>query len=373
MKYMGSKRAMLKNGLGDLLDRTVPNHRRFFDLFSGSGAVAAFVAQRFETEVITYDLQYYAACLAADMVERTERLLPGPIWERWLARATKQFVAVNPPAILASSITAVERAREWSDSSNAGSLVSAYGGHYYSTEQVVWIQSFRGTLPKDRVHKTLCLAALIVASSKCAASPGHTAQPFQPTPTALIYLAGSWQKDIRWHIKSALDSLSSNQANIKGYANVGNANDAAILLNKEDLVFLDPPYSAVQYSRFYHVLEAIAKGRVSDVTGVGRYPGRSERPTSSFSQRSSSQIAIRDLLQTIASRGASAIVTFPNHECSNGLTGDIVMKEASLVFKVDHSSVSSTFSTLGGPSKGGTQQRMARRSADELLLYLTPL
>ena len=43
------------------------------------------------------------------------------------------------------------------------------------------IDAFRASLPRSEPSRTIALAALIRAASKCAAAPGHTAQPFQPT------------------------------------------------------------------------------------------------------------------------------------------------------------------------------------------------
>ena len=55
MKYMGSKRKMLQNGLGFLLRQEMRTARRFVDLFSGSGVVARFVAERFRKPVVAVD------------------------------------------------------------------------------------------------------------------------------------------------------------------------------------------------------------------------------------------------------------------------------------------------------------------------------
>jgi hypothetical protein len=44
MKYMGSKRAMLPKGLGEVLVRDAMGKRRIVDLFAGSAAVAWFAA-----------------------------------------------------------------------------------------------------------------------------------------------------------------------------------------------------------------------------------------------------------------------------------------------------------------------------------------
>jgi len=128
------------------------------------------------------------------------------------------------------------------------------------------------------------------------------------------------------------------------------------------------------YSRFYHVLETISKGRCGPVEGAGRYPDAVKRPKSSYSLKQDSEDALDDLLGTVSSKGARAILTFPAHNCSNGLSGDIVQDIAEVHFRVQRKIVKSTFSTLGGTGidedDGG---RNARHSTDELILLLRPI
>lgn len=64
MKYMGSKRAMLRNGLGEALDRAITDKGRFVDLFAGSAAVSWHVAQRYSIPVFASDLQQFSVALA---------------------------------------------------------------------------------------------------------------------------------------------------------------------------------------------------------------------------------------------------------------------------------------------------------------------
>jgi adenine-specific DNA methylase len=220
----------------------------------------------------------------------------------------------------------------------------------------------------------VALAALIHAASKCAAAPGHTAQPFQPTRTAKKFLVDAWKKDIAKRTHKSLLALSGKYAKRVGRAAVGDANKVAKRLKEGDLAFIDPPYSGVHYSRFYHVLETIARGNCGDVSGVGRYPDPSRRPRSQYSVGSESEEAFEELLRTISSRGARAVVTFPSNECSNGLSGDFVLRTARKYFSVKKKTVASNFSTLGGtakPSKAG-KERAARRSTQELILVLGP-
>src|SRR5205807_1746758 len=106
------------------------------------------------------------------------------------------------------------------------------------------------------------------------------------------------------------------------------ANVIAQDIKKNDLVFIDPPYSGVHYSRFYHVLESIARGTAGEISGVGRYPSAKRRPRSRYSVQTESRDALNNLLETIAMRGAKVILTFPGHKCSNGLSGYSIQKIA---------------------------------------------
>jgi adenine-specific DNA-methyltransferase len=372
LKYMGSKRAMLGNGLGEILERMVGRHKRFIDLFAGSASVAWHVAERYRIETWAFDLQRYSAVLAGSVIQRDSAADPIELWNDWLRRATSRFdtFGVLVPSDIDASF--VKEARSWSSQFDKSTLVNAYAGHYYSPVQAAWIQALRDTIPTSSPNREICLAALVVAASKCAASPGHTAQPFQPTDTALKYLQISWHRDLCADVQAALDQITPIHAQVVGEAHVGDANQIASQLMHGDLVFIDPPYSAVQYSRFYHVLEAIAAGVTSPVFGVGRYPPLNERPSSQYSQKTTSLPAIKELLVSLAQREVSAIITFPDHECSNGIDASMIKCAASKLFRVKTQSVTSVFSTLGGPASKRHGPRLARLSADEMILCLEP-
>ncbi|MDH0863507.1 DNA adenine methylase [Mitsuaria sp. GD03876] len=368
MKYMGSKRAMLGNGLGEIISAEAPRHARFIDLFSGSGAVASHVAQRFSIETLAYDLQEYAAAVARATLKRTAPIDASSCWKLWKARARRRFDAISPPTYDTVTPEVVANSRAWAANAN-GSLIQAYGGHYFSPTQATWIESFRATLPATSEERDVCLAALLSACSKCAAAPGHTAQPFQPTPTATKFLQGSWQLDISNQIYFALATLAGQHSLVPGDAQVGDANVVSHGLAEGDLAFIDPPYSAVQYSRFYHVLEAVAVGSIGPVEGIGRYPPPADRPRSAYSFKRHSLTALSDLLHTLSENGVTAILTFPDHLCSNGISGDDVRDIAATHFNVVESRVSSIFSTLGGTSSKG-KNRAARKEAKELILLM---
>src|SRR5262245_40431338 len=72
MKYLGSKRWMLANGLGSLLRREVRRHERFVDLFCGGASVSWFIATLSEVPVLAVDLQRYATTLADAVLLRNQ-------------------------------------------------------------------------------------------------------------------------------------------------------------------------------------------------------------------------------------------------------------------------------------------------------------
>ena len=373
MKYMGSKRAMLTNGLGHLIDKEIGKAKRFVDLFAGSAAVTRHAACRHDIPVLAFDLQHYSKVLAGAVLDRDQPLVADTVWHAWNKRAQAKFsrlVGIPIADTINSKIVAVFR--RWS-AQQSSVITRAYGGHYFSPTQASWIDSFLETLPSKNAEKNVALAALIDAASQSAAAPGHTAQPFQPTRGASKYLEASWKVDLPSKVALGLKTLASIHAIQIGASKVADANKAAQQVREGDLVFLDPPYSGVHYSRFYHVLETIARTQCGEVSGTGRYPPPGERLRSLYSMKGEAVEALDDLLATIAARGGKAIVTFPDHECSNGLSGETIVDMSAEYFRIRIKEVDSRFSTLGGKiAPDGGVGRGGRQYRSELILVLDP-
>ncbi|WCM29885.1 DNA adenine methylase [Sphingomonas sp. QA11] len=372
---MGSKRAMLGNGLGEALGRSLFSANRVLDLFTGSAAVAWHVAEKHGKEVIACDLQQYSTVLAASVIERTEAITDFAWVDTWFRSARARIAGHRDWHALknhqirlgdADPAYVAEEARTF-DLGDRYPISRAYGAHYFSPWQSAWIDALRTSLPMDPAYYYVGLAALIQAASRCAASPGHTAQPFKANNTAGPFLIEAWQRDLPSIVVSRLRDIAPRFAKIRGQAHCADALAIADQAKPGDLAFLDPPYSGVHYSRFYHVLETIARGRVGEVAGIGRYPPIEERPSSSFSMKTTAQKAFDELLALLALRGASVIITFPANKASNGISGDDVKELAAEHFRIEEEKVSSRFSTLGGDTK----HRAARQDAHELILTLS--
>lgn len=335
--------------------------------------MARHAACKYDIPVLAFDLQYYSKVLAGAVLGRDQPLVADTVWSAWNKRAKARFSKIaDIPATDIINSRNVTTFRNWS-AQQSGLITRAYGGHYFSPTQASWIDSFLKTLPNKIPEKNVALAALIDAASQSAAAPGHTAQPFQPTRGARKYLESSWRVDLPSKVALGLKALASIHAKQIGASKVADANKAAHQVREGDLVFLDPPYSGVHYSRFYHVLETIARMECGEVSGVGRYPPPRERPRSSYSMKGEAAEALDDLLDNIAHRGAKAIVTFPDHECSNGLSGEAIVDMSAEYFRIRIKEVDSKFSTLGGRVlPAGKAGRGGRQYRSELMLVLDP-
>ena len=377
MKYMGSKRRMLENGLGQLLCEQAGRATRVVDLFCGAGSVSWYAAENTELPVLAIDLQVYAAAMALSVIGRDKPLDASQLGKKWISnvkrhrsrsllfKRSRELEGGNEDSV---SLVNAARVLCSQSASRVRPIWSAYGGYYFSPSQALTFDYMLRYLPTEEPERWVCLAAAISAASMCAASPGHTAQPFRPTEGASRFILEAWSRDPLQYCQRALDDIGPRHAQVRGAAVVGDAATVVESLGPDDLVVIDPPYSGVQYSRFYHVLETMARGQCSGVSGAGRYPPFAERPQSDFSKKSTSRAALKKLFEGLSAAGSTVIVTFPAGECSNGLSGEMVTRMARSWFSVDRRVVSGQFSTLGG----NHAHRAPRKPSSELMLLLRP-
>ncbi|XWW47894.1 DNA adenine methylase [Fibrella sp. USSR17] len=358
---------MLKNGLGSMILNQAEKSNRIFDPFCGSAAVTWFIAQNTNKQVYAGDLQQYSVELANSVLLRTSPLNKeqSSILFKCIENAKQDYSYQCNPFTVDHSIEYVSANIEWSSGSTFN-ITKAYGGYYLSYNQAIMIDMLLNNLPVDRELKSVMVAAIIEATSQCVAAPGHTAQPFKPKDKGLTAIVESWRRDPILYVERAIRKFSVLHAKERGQAAVGDANILLQSLEENDLVFLDPPYSGVHYSRFYHVLESVARNAPVAVSGIGRYPDPAERPKSDFSLRSKSTDAIKSIFETISAKGAKAILTYPVEDTSNGLSGSGIKEIATQFFDVKKELVKGKFSTMGG----NNSNRPARLLSSELILLL---
>ena len=84
MKYMGSKRSFLSNGLGQMIQERSIDFKRIVDLFSGSASVSWYAAENIDLPVLAIDLQEYSSVLANSIIKRTTARDPDYLITEWL-------------------------------------------------------------------------------------------------------------------------------------------------------------------------------------------------------------------------------------------------------------------------------------------------
>ena len=237
MKYMGSKRILLQNCLGEILEAEATSAARVVDLFCGGASVSWFAATELKKPVLACDLQQYAVVLASSVVKRTQPLQYQEIKELWLDRVHRARIRLKGWRLATELDTAQLQTKVWSKSAQdlcesnliaKSSLISrCYGGHYFSPSQALTFDAMLRALPQKNDIRELCLAATIIAASQCAAAPGHTAQPLKATRTGAKHLRSCWMLDPMNYANKAIEQLVPLHASVPGNAVVADANDIA--------------------------------------------------------------------------------------------------------------------------------------------------
>src|SRR3989338_10674967 len=154
----------------------------------------------------------------------------------------------------------------------------SYSDTYFSKEQCVEIDNIRYSIEqvKNPTKKALYLTALVYAMGYCQSSPGHFAQYMPKNHPRLKKLR---KLSIT---KAFVDKCIENHIIFSSFKNKVLSEDYRDLLSEKNrnrylkgvkLIYVDPPYSAAQYSRFYHLLETAVKYDYPEINYKGLYRG----------------------------------------------------------------------------------------------------
>ncbi len=213
-------------------------------------------------------------------------------------------------------------------------LITAYAANvYFGLRQSVAIDSLRraiDAIPEtDRFvarKRTLYLAALLHAASVSTSGTSHFAQPRSiGRDRALLAVARRRSIDIEEEFHTALDAIRREWGTVpRREGNRVFRMPAEALLSPNGplveeelgLVYLDPPYTADNYSRFYHLLEtlvdydypplAMRGGKLTQ----GRYPAVERRYQSAFSSRDGVEGAFRSIIEQTHALGANLLISY---------------------------------------------------------------
>lgn len=358
--YMGSK-AVLSSQLLDIVDATEASDTTMVDLMCGSGVMAAAFARQFPT--IASDAQEFCRLLGLVQGGGMTSARGEEVAQRVIDGARRRFnglsdevhrsideesqlvnseLAFGDPEVLLQKFR--ERLARW-ETGNLGSLDAVieahrsgrllghlYGGVFFGDRQAAELDCLRQSISdlSDETEQKWALGALVCAASACAYTyGGHFAQPKLD-----ITDVGKVRGDIYEALKqrslsvtheffTRLTSLATESENVEHAVSVvaGPWEDAIPTIvratgNSPVCVYIDPPYTRDEYSRYYHVLEAVVRYQPQAVSGKGRLPKRGSvgRFASKFSGRRADlmEAEIARAIQACLAQGWNCLWSYSN-------------------------------------------------------------
>ncbi len=349
VSYMGTKRA-LASRVSAVIAKAPPGP--LLDLFSGICSIASTVAQT--RNVWCNDVQHFASTVADSFF--TSPILPCnydqaaelalPPYSLNFDVLTDRFSqALQEEAIALSSLdlsllqslefttpnisrcSKLKRERELL-SENTSTFpyrlfTITFSSGYLGLKQCIQLDSLRyafdfllttSQLDKNQ-HKWMSLA-LCQAMSKVSTTTGHFAQFMRVKPNTKKRFISQRRRCVWTEWLKAMHDMSPIGTSSWRSKNRVFCQDAnSLLLNLLDasdhpaVIYADPPYTADQYSRYYHLYETLLLYDYPTAEGVGRY--RSDRFCSPFSLKTQVQQAMTSLISCSATLGSTLVLSYP--------------------------------------------------------------
>lgn len=281
VNYQGSKKNLLEFIHSSLTDY-VTEDDVILDIFSGTASVA-YSYKRTNT-VYTNDAEQYATIIAeallsanfdnsvVQLVENEYKAYQYPTsrYKKWIEEEEKVLQSGNAKKIISfyeSIPTIWVDGKKYFKTKNEYSLfVKYYSTSYFGVRQAKDIDAIKRAIDiHGAENKSTLLACLFYAMKECVFSKdGHMAQPLD--------MEKSLSRLIRLRSKNIFDlfMLKISEFNSDGFVK-GKGNNKTFNYNFEELlenekeisnvsvIYADPPYTDMQYSRYYHLLNTVVQ------------------------------------------------------------------------------------------------------------------
>ena len=337
MKYMGSKRELLDFIISSINDLDIESNW-FCDLFSGTSVVGCSLKDEYNVQI--NDIQIYTSIFANTYLPNINKLINSTELEKIKDRVlfyVDEFYRKYPDLIFDynsidnyEKLTKLEIQQQNLIYSNFEIgfhlFVKYYSGTYWSYTQCVWIDSIRAVAEeyKGKSDYYIILSSLIYAMSYTSQSTGHFAQFRDVTESNMHNLMLYRIRDI-WtyfekkflEILNMVDVEATNRYTITTLDYL----DCLRLIERNTIVYADPPYSSVHYSRFYHAIETLIRYDYPNVKYKGRY--REDRHQSPFGKKTEVKNAFGKLFKGVKNKNSHLILSYSD----NGMiTQDEIME-----------------------------------------------
>lgn len=343
IKYMGAKREILEY-VTDAIQDLGTDSEWLCDLFSGTSVITASLKD--EYNIHTNDIQQYSSVFGNTYLLNLNRLIPPQLLQTIEDRAFflvsefkeryPQFEFDYSNITNYSDLAKLEKGQQSLISFDFGIgfnlFTKYYSGTYWSYEQCIWIDSIRA-IAEDYIGTPsyyAILSALIFAMSYTSQSTGHFAQYRDVTESNMNDILIYRHKSI-WNLFSKkfeeLISTLNTDTHFKYKVTSLDYMDCLRVIEENTIVYADPPYSSVHYSRFYHVIETLVKYDHPIVKYKGRY--RDDRYQSPFDKKTEVKNAFKLLFEGVKNRKSHLVLSYSN----NGMISqDDILKIGNSIF-----------------------------------------
>lgn len=354
LKYMGNKRRIL-NWLIPILSSYLKDGDTFLDLFAGTSSVG--YALKPKVRVLANDVQEYSSVMSTALLEFNGKVHRND-FKKYLSLAYnknysrlmsifgkaikveekilssgnikdyKEF-CLNIPKygepVIHDKFKLNNYSREKFLQKKRASktkfpymlFITYYPNTFFGLKQCIEIDSIRYAVDqvKNKNKRALYLSCLIYATSRAVNSSGHFAEYLNhSSENASRMILDQRKVSVLSSFLSKLSKFTNLYIQHKWKNKVYCCEYKTLIKNlhknnkiKEiDLIYIDPPYTNAQYSRFYHIPETLVKYDYPNITRdfsnhnfvKGMY--RDDRYQSKFSNSGETEMAFIDLFRTIS-------------------------------------------------------------------------
>ncbi len=333
IKYMGSKASIL-DFIGDGFATLDHQNKPIVDLFAGAAAISGGFGHA--NKIISNDIQQYSAVIASTYLKRAEKIgqwdiidLAGKIaLERISSLSIDMRYSETASLEAFNEIELRNRELIYKEFDTTHHLFSrVYAGTWWSAEQCIWIDAIREVLDEllstrkiTEVDFNFGLTCLMHAMAYSSQGTGHYAQYRDAKDAASMldiskYRRTSVPSIFRRKFSSLLSWNLSKVVDL-GHELVSSDYMECLASLSRSVVYADPPYAFVHYSRFYHAMETIVKYDYPaiQVKGEqlvkGRY--RNDRHQSPFCIKSQVRGAFTSMFEGVKDSKSDLLLSYSN-------------------------------------------------------------
>lgn len=241
-----------------------------------------------ERTVYENDIQFYSYAIAKGLIENNKEVINSKSAQKDLAEA---FETNNK-----------EKSFRF--------FYDNYSDTYFSKKQCEEIDSIRFAIEQVKLaeKRWLYLIALMNAMCVCQSTSGHFAQYLPADHPRLIKIRSKsiWEEFIKKcdDFNNLIFSKYENKSFNMDYKDLIESSE----FRDVKVVYVDPPYTGEQYSRFYHVLETVCRYDSPQLEFKGLY--RKDRYMSNLSMRKKAFDEFDSLLKALSEKGKKVVLSY---------------------------------------------------------------